>query len=433
MQTFMFIHGTGVREPAYTACFDVVREALESRLGESNVRLERCYWGEACGTRLFRKGVSIPDFDVTKGVDGDGITDEEYELALWSMLYDNPFAELELLALREPGQAPPPGKEPAGDALARSFKALTTAFAGLNPDSAAELRDLLRRADMLEPFAAARDAIARDVSFRAAMAHAVEPLTDYRLALARAVIAYLVQARRDAQPSAAGYVSIDGATRDRIVDLLVDALGGREMGAMGWIKAKAGRFVSNRGTQWFQRRRGRLTEQLAPVGADILAYQTRPAPFRDFIRDAVNQASAAARARGESGEVVILAHSLGGIAVVDALIEAPLEPVRHLVTLGSQAPLLYELDALGSLPLSESAPGRVESDAPAVLPEHFACAWLNIYDRRDFLSYRAEGIFRERVRDLEVNNRQPFPEAHGAYWTNRAVWDAVTAFTGRRS
>ena len=73
-------------------------------------------------------------------------------------------------------------------------------------------------------------------------------------------------------------------------------------------------------------------------------------------------------------------HSLGGVACVDLLVEAALPQVELLVTVGSQAPFFYEIDALQSLRFG------------VPLPEHFP-RWLNVYDLRDFLSYVAAGVF----------------------------------------
>jgi hypothetical protein len=85
-----------------------------------------------------------------------------------------------------------------------------------------------------------------------------------------------------------------------------------------------------------------------------------------------------------------------------------------LVTIGSQSPILYELNALVGM----------EYNPNAKLPETFP-EWLNIYDRNDFLSYVGEKIFSEKIQDVEIDSKQPFPESHGAYWENDKVWDAV--------
>lgn len=83
-----------------------------------------------------------------------------------------------------------------------------------------------------------------------------------------------------------------------------------------------------------------------------------------------------------------------------------------LVTFGSQAPFLYEINALHSLQYGEP------------LPAHFP-DWLNIYDLRDFLSYVGAGVFPKKVQDVLVDNKQPFPRSHSSYWTNPATWRAV--------
>ena len=114
--------------------------------------------------------------------------------------------------------------------------------------------------------------------------------------------------------------------------------------------------------------------------------------------------------------VVLLGHSLGGIACVDLLVEEPLEKVKLLVTVGSQSPLFYEMDALQSLRYGQP------------LPDHFPKKWLNIFDRRDFLSYIGAQVFPDplqRIEDIEVNNRRPFPQSHGAYWANDQTWKAI--------
>jgi hypothetical protein len=89
--------------------------------------------------------------------------------------------------------------------------------------------------------------------------------------------------------------------------------------------------------------------------------------------------------------------------------------VSHLITCGSQAPLLYEIDSLSSR--------RFDDGLPAGFPR-----WRNIYDENDFLSYIGEGVFPGKVRDIRVESRQPFPQSHSAYWTNMKVWTAVGAF-----
>jgi len=152
-------------------------------------------------------------------------------------------------------------------------------------------------------------------------------------------------------------------------------------------------------TRWAQRHRREVYDKHAAKAADIVFYQARGQKIRDCVRKRIEEAGAGA---------VVLCHSLGGIAVVDLLIENPMPQVRQLITVGSQAGFFYEIDALVSLPF------------PEPLPAHFP-PWRNIYDSADFLSYRASGAFPGRVGDFRVDNGQPFPQSHSAYWDNPAV------------
>jgi len=135
-----------------------------------------------------------------------------------------------------------------------------------------------------------------------------------------------------------------------------------------------------------------------PVG-DILLYQSRGNEIRDFIRRKIEAAEP---------PVAVVAHSLGGIACVDLLALPNPPTVSHLVTAGSQAPLLFELGALLSLkPDPTQAP-------PYRLPSGFP-QWLNIYDRNDFLSYIGEPLL-VGIKDEEFESGQPFPDSHSAYF-----------------
>ena len=142
----------------------------------------------------------------------------------------------------------------------------------------------------------------------------------------------------------------------------------------------------------------------SPFAGDILLYQGRGRRIRDFIR---------MRIKEMQQPVIIIGHSLGGVASVDVLAtEDLLKHVILLITVGSQAPYFYEINALQSLERGEE------------LPEHFP-PWVNIYDLRDFLSFVGDKVFPGRVHDYEVNNRQPFPESHSAYWRNQATYDRI--------
>ena len=187
-----------------------------------------------------------------------------------------------------------------------------------------------------------------------------------------------------------------------MIGLLTDALGGKEMGLVdGAIRTLALRPA----TALAVRKRGAITDATTPAAGDILLYQARGAAIRDII---------AGKIAGAAEPVVVVAHSLGGIAAVDLLAGQSFPKVRLLVTVGSQAPLLYEIGALVSL----------DHDQP--LPAHMP-PWLNVYDTRDLLSYVATPLFPHQAEDVKVNNGQPFPQSHSAYWANPKVWDEIVA------
>ena len=421
MKTIVFVHGTGVRKESYDASMKLVAGALSS----TEIAIEPCFWGGECGATLFLGGASVPGFDRTRAIGSEPASENVYDVALWAMLYDDPVAELQLLALRDAGQQDfRPGGPSAGEEIVQrltDFDAVSPALPGNQADA---LRELIAAAAIDRHIGVAQTRLLETPFLGGALGQAREPLGEYRQTLARALVATALAIAWGEGALPHGTVLLDGPARDRLVALIAAALGDAERSLASWVQEFAGRLVMGAGTRWFERQRGSLSQKIAPFGADVIAYQARPKPIRGYIRRTLNEVSAAAQARGRSGALVLLAHSLGGIACVDALIEAAHPAVMALITVGSQAPLLYELDALTSLSLPHDDNGR-PTGKPGALPEHFP-RWLNIYDPRDFLSYRAEPVFGAScVRDLVVDNRQPFPAAHSAYWSNAAVWKAV--------
>jgi len=91
--------------------------------------------------------------------------------------------------------------------------------------------------------------------------------------------------------------------------------------------------------------------------------------------------------------------------------------VSHLITAGSQAPFLYEVNALHSL-------SKVKT-----LPVHFPDKWLNIYDESDILSFLAEPAFSPgRVTDFANESKLSPMAAHSAYWASDSVWKRIAEF-----
>jgi pimeloyl-ACP methyl ester carboxylesterase len=182
-----------------------------------------------------------------------------------------------------------------------------------------------------------------------------------------------------------------------------------------------GRWLNSVGasltTRYVLSRRGRYTKAIVPFVGDTLTYEAHGEGIRGEIEHSIDEA----QKREPNGKIVLLGHSLGGIACVDLLAMSAQRrsQVVKLITVGSQAPLLFEMNAL------KGCPNR--RPLPAGFPD-----WLNVFDRRDFLSYIAEKIFKGKgpksVTDVPVDSRQPFPESHSAYWTNPDTWTAIGAF-----
>lgn len=387
MTAVVFIHGTGVREPGFSKLAGRVAAGLTAL--RDGLRIVPYYWGGTHGATLAAGGASLPapPGGTTRGPSlGPGLAETPAALdddtAAWAVLYSDPYAELALAAggaaaavERPPGFVPPEQKA----------QARLAALAAQGDAPAAELGPGLARA--------ATDLAAHPLLGPAA--HALAP-DDLAVLAARSLAARVVA---DALDADAPLVPV-GDTRDAVVDRLAEALGAPPRGTERGLRSLLLRTAGSAASRAVVRRRRALTEAAHPAAGDILRYLSRGEAVRADLRELV---------AGLEPPVVLVCHSLGGIIALDTLIAAPLPQVRLLVTAGSQGPFLYES---GSLPTLEH---------PAPLPPHMP-DWLNLYDPRDLLSYLGAGLFPDRVTDVPVDSRQPFPAAHSAYWTNPAVY-----------
>lgn len=406
MTTLLFVHGTGVRKTAYDETLAEIREQVKGWVG---VQAEGCFWGDDYGVKLHAAGASVPTYEATRAVAEDAAPDPE--LARWTLLHRDSLGELRLLAIAAgPPPAVPVGGDP-GQELLDNVDAFDQPGRITPP-----LQDLLVDAGLRDVFDDARSLVIAHGACRDALRQATEPFSEYRYAVARAIVAEAVACRR-----AQGHdpdVALDVALRDALVDQIVAALGHGDrnlvtrLGGQAWklaiaIGAPAASSLGTFGASFY---RGRLTDASARQIGDILLYQARGEAIRGAIATAIRTATS---------PVVVLAHSLGGIGAVDLLVQDQeiRGKVARLITVGSQAPFLYELGALVSLPFGEKLP----ADFPP---------WLNLYDLNDFLSYvgRAPDLFGEQIDDQQVFSGRPFPAAHGAYWKDAGAWDAIRRF-----
>ena len=387
----LFVHGTGVRQASY----DDSLETVSTELGRvARVTMAPCYWGHL-GADLHARGASIPTYDTTRALEGEpNEKDVDYAVELWGVLYRRP-------ALRTARPRAAPVRRHRAAARQRCARPGARKQGAPVPSlrsapGAARARRNRRRVRRC----AARGHQLGGVH-EAALGAASNALDDDRAAIARAIVAEsILRASREGRVPAAG---VDWRLRDEIERAIFTMLGGGERGLGKWVKEHLLGLAVRLGSGYVSHRRGAITDAAYPAAGDILLYQGHGEAIGRFIRERI-LAMPAPR--------IVLAHSLGGIACVDLLMEEDLG-VQSLVTVGSQAPFLYEIGALRTRRYGEP------------LPDHFP-RWLNIYDRRDFLSYIGAKVFDGRVTDVRVDNRQPFPTSHSAYWTNPDVWTAVS-------
>ncbi|MGW3940702.1 alpha/beta fold hydrolase [Streptomyces phaeochromogenes] len=382
MPSVVFIHGTGVREPGFSAL--VGRFAAELTRLRDGLRVVPYYWGGQHGAMLAAGGASLPPEGGTARsiAEVPSMPDPDDDTTGWATLYTDPDAELVLAACgAEQAVELPPGSVPPE----QKIQALLTSLAAQGDVLSDELGPGLARA-------------AVDLAVHPLLrptATALQP-GDLAVLVARCLVARVIAAALDNDTP----IIPVGDTRDIVVDRLVKALGAPPRGVERGLRTMLLRSVGSAASRAVVRRRRALTQATHPVAGDILRYLTRGERVRTDLCTLVE---------GLEAPVTLVGHSLGGIIALDTLVTTPLPQVRLLVTAGSQGPFLYESGSLPSLIHPEPLPAHVPD-------------WLNLYDPRDLLGYLGAGLFPGRVTDVAVNSRQPFPAAHSAYWTNPAVY-----------
>lgn len=380
MTSLVFVHGTGVRERQYEATFERIRRGVASC--RPDVDVVPCRWGSGLGAALRADGASIPDYAATRRVTDDFAAEQAWASARWRLLDADPLHELRMIAALATG---PSDADGSGRAFRIGERARGLAA---HPETSRLFADL----DLSAQFRAATAAVAGS----AAMTEALHDSAAAELpgAIARAMFA---QTLRQAASDGLGPVPVLPSQRDRVLLAMTEALGGATLGwATSMAKTTAMLAWRWSGAGVTERRRGAIMDVTSPVAGDILVYLSRGERIRRFIADCCRDARP---------PIVLLGHSLGGIACLDLLATTRLPDVTGLITVGSQGPLLYEIDALPSIAYGEPLPPSVP-------------AWTNIYDPRDLLAHVGAGLFPGRVVDVAVESGNPFPFAHSDYFGN---------------
>jgi hypothetical protein len=376
MKTMLFIHGSGVREEEYTKMFS----AIAPRIRSLGYEPAPCLWGKDFGSNF--NGAALP---------GSQSDSERETIALWRMLLQDPFAELRILETS-------PNAPGFGDHGETIWEKLTEC----GPNG--KTLEILRRLCLFEFWPDASDELTseRDHRWERLVKRAAQNDGLFESALAQCLVAQLIRAAE------ANWVfPPSGCDRDELVQSIVTDLGGGARGIFGYTSRFAMSLFAPIATPIMRWTREAWSAGISPVVGDILMYQARGERIREFIKRRIEE---------QRGHVVVLAHSLGGIAAVDLLLSTDIPQVKALITVGSQCAYLYEIDGLTGLERGRSWPSR------------FPRRWLNIYDANDFLSYPGEAVFPGHVTDFRCCSNEPFPESHSAYWSQRETWTTMRSF-----
>lgn len=348
--------------------------------------VEACPWGDLLGVAP-RWSADDQEADPTAHATTADVTWADSRRAVWARLYDDPLFEIRLSTLEE---SPAPS--------ARALSVLRGRIAALadDPKVRAQLSDESAVAALHE---AAKILLAEREFDAALPSLAATKANDL---IARSVVSTYIRLREEEADGTA----VSAADRDALEQAATDFLGGVALGVGSRARDIAWATAQRAAHPILRRYHDSVLDRATPAAGDVLAYQARGGPLRRFIAE---------RVREVRGPVVLLGHSLGGIACFETLVAEPLPQVASIVTVGSQVPYLYSLDALATHRLG------------AALPEHFGARWVNLHDPVDLLAFPAEPQFGSRVSDVRVDTREPFPRAHGAYWTTRQVYDVLAA------
>jgi hypothetical protein len=386
--TLLFVHGTGVRSESYSQTL----KQIESKVIEFGLpcAVDACPWGDVYGIDF--DGLSLPEPPKRN-------EEEAAQAYRWEYLQVDPLFDLRLWCT--PAAEPPPFMFGEQKTAATIWDKSVSQYVG-EYDKKIALIELLQHNQIEKFFLPAWNTVVTTGLPEQAFSAAGDDGPAVSRVFAEAVVAQMMHDAAAAQPP----VPLSPRTGGKIVTILL----------FDWKQAAKGlkdlfQTIFGSVTKTVVRPlRAGASNAIAPAIGDILHYQALGKEIRELIRKKIEAIP---------GDVFLLAHSLGGVACFELMVEARrgdaagLSSVKGLITAGSQAPLLYEFDALQTL------------DKGDPLPAGFP-AWLNLYDENDLLSYRANRLFNVKP-DKQVDSMLPPLEAHSAYWKLDETWNAIGA------
>jgi hypothetical protein len=385
--TLLYVHGIANRGADGPTTCKLLQTELTKR-GRSNYKVIGCDWGDLHGAHLPVHAKSVPSPDYEHGP--DSLPPDQSIAGAWASLQVDPLAQL--IEMNAATHAPPPLSAAPHfsttiDSTLVSLKAQASPDSSIGNDLATDLYE-------------AHLILVSNTTYKQ---YCDQPSIDRVIAeaLCRAMIslAYLRQSS-----------SLGDSPSTGTLESLANSLAGRILTSeKAFGVSLVWPIIARLGTRILQSHRRQLTAALIPCVGDVLTYQTHGARLRDQIKNIASLP--------HEPPLVLLGHSLGGVACVDALCEDPIPNLSLLVTAGSQAGFFHELGILHSCPRT------------SVLPGHFP-RWLNFYDLNDFLAYLAAPVFThsQDIIDIKVASGKPFIESHSSYWFVRRFWDTLIPY-----
>lgn len=201
---------------------------------------------------------------------------------------------------------------------------------------------------------------------------------------------------------------------------VVDRIVGRVDHLIGKLTAGLGGTVN-------QLVRGKLAVPIALTLGDIVGYHQNRRQIQERLFARIDQMANGFGTRERP--IDVMAHSLGGLLVLDAALGSEVDDrrlhVRKLVTFGSQPAFFHVMSPRKGLPPYDSASARVR------LPEGSIGSWTNLWHPLDVLAFLAGSVFAlpdgSAPVDLEVGT--PGSDIierrgwlHSVYWTSPLLW-----------
>lgn len=400
-RALIFVHGTGTRSQGFQTTYELIQRKVQVELGGA-FELHAPLWGEALGTDF--EGLSLPEIPIRSKT-------QEEQLLRWSYLQADPLFELRLWSapgIREEGEARF-GQQPPGQSL---WEHMIEPY-GEAPSLSPALRSVLEEYHLLDYFRESWRFVVHSQLPESAFFQAGDETPQVSRVFAEAVVATMLQqASFVSQPA-----TITPSLANRVVEIMLSDWRQATLGVGSLLLSVFGGSITRR---FVRPSRSAISRTIAPAIGDVCHYLAHGEKLRNLVWAEIEQLS-----QQSAHDIYLLGHSLGGVICFELLVEACnlekplLSRIKGLITVGSQSPLLYEFDALKTLPRERDHTGDP-------LPSTFS-RWLNIYDENDLLSYRAARLFKHAI-DKQVDSMLQPAEAHSAYWAMNDTWAAIRDF-----